>query len=218
MQSSEGCLQKADNETLKISIGALLFGISMCLLSVILPTNFIKSMCIIEKKHNEPYTCEDMIQRVASPSHHINKCGLTINYKTGYYLTEINSEVSKWACDTHRPYCNCCNYKGCISVPVYEEEKINGCYPIITNSLDTYQSLSNESMIDCWIDRGGNYLMKEQYREYVDISKIMIIGVMIILCLCTCVLSYVLLKRYYCKPNDIVINVDEIDMDYNIMK
>lgn len=205
---SGGCLETMDNKSLIKGICAtlIIIGIYACIFYAIQLFDLKKSICIVEKKNYEPYTCKDI------------DCGPTMNFKTEYYLTEINSGNSRWACDTHSQ-CNCCNGHGeCSSITINKQAKYEDCYPIITYTMNKYQNIKNGSMIDCWIDGSGNYLIEGQTPDYgYYISRIMIITPLIISFVCLCVFTCVLLKRWHEKSNDNATNIDNIAINYNIM-
>lgn len=163
--------------------------------------SFEKSKCILEEKYYEPYMC------------HVQSfpCGPTTNYKTMYYLKEVNTNISKWVCSQKMQFCNCCAKKGCLLMST-SPEIIGDCYPIIATSLDTYSSMYNGSMIDCWIDSDGNYLIKNQKLD-IDANDATLSSVVIMISVMIICMSFIMLCHYTCdvvlkrcyKPNDIMI-------------
>lgn len=168
-----------------------------------------QSSCFVESKYDEIYTCIDG---------NMNSCGPTVNYKTRYYLKEISSGVSKWACNRRKPNCDCCHKRqGCKFIEVNNEEQIGGCYPIITDSLDTYHGISNGSVVDCWIDYNDNFMLKEQSSVY-SAPRVFLIIFMVISYVVFFVYSSVFLKRRCYdkqKISEIESTNDSIEVDVN---
>jgi hypothetical protein len=206
-----------NNRDIKGCICSMLFLIAIVSIffTILLPKEHIKTTCIVENKYNETYACEN--GKYA--------CGPTINYKIGYYLTETSTGISKWACDTRKPICSCCNRKNCRNVVTNEKKIFGECYPIITTELDDFQRILNGSTVVCWIDPDDNYLMQDQKRGYDGLTKIVLCIILVLLCGFLCGFLCILLEQWYKdsyknKIGNIVLETNEIDssvVDYNAM-
>lgn len=205
------CFNKTSDFGLKIMILFLAVCIGLCILLIVffeseIPT---KATCIVKNKINSTYSCQGVFGH-----RHYTDCGPTINYKTEYLLTETKSMISKMACCTQTPDCYCCKESTCEYIRI-NNKKINGCFPIIVQTLEVYQSIVNGSLIDCWIDGNGNYLMKEQIQHTGWIMRIVLILILAILFIWLCVSVYVLYKRLKEKRiNENTKIINSVELDY----
>lgn len=190
------------NDELKRGLYVSLVCVIICLISYtfepigLIPQRYIESTCIVENKFAKTYACKFKVGDTGYPYNY--NCGPTENYKVGYYLTEIKSGISKWACNVQIPECKCCNSEDfraryCF-ISIRTAKKIGDCYPIITTSLTGYNNVINGSKVACWIDRSGNYLMKDQ-KSYGRPDIVVISIFLILSCLFACGFLCNLLRR-----------------------
>ncbi len=207
------CFKNADKFGLKVTICIGLLCISVCigLIFFFKSEEPVKSQCIIDDKINTIYKCHGVYGY-----HHYTDCGPTISYTVSYYLTETKSMISKWACSTQKPGCDCCFKNKCTEIHA-NEKKINECYPLIVKSLTKYHNIINGSMIDCWLDRSDNYFMEDQIYDSTIIYVILTL-ILVILCTWVCVCVYVLYKRhgYDQSINASILNRIDVEMEYGV--
>lgn len=111
-----------------------------------------KISCIIESKYANNFSCSDYVDLCDNKPHcNLVKCD-TLNYNLVYNVIRLDINEKVLVCSSFNiaPTCRCCTetlISTCKNVILPQN---NGCYPIITQVLDSYDKMIIGKTVDCW--------------------------------------------------------------------